>query len=73
MKALVVASASSLSMTAPTDVATSTSLAEQPAVETVSALQIGEFGLDKEKVKKRDRNRRHARHLLDYHRRKIGS
>ena len=56
---------------APTEAADSTASASaHPPSETVSPLQAGEFGLDKEK---RDRGRRHARHLLEHQRRTVGA
>jgi hypothetical protein len=52
----------------PTTMLISTSTTEHPQAETLSMLQVGEFGLSKEKAKKRDRHQ----HLLDHQRRKRG-
>jgi hypothetical protein len=70
-KALAVTTVSApASIQTPTTMLISTSTTEQPRAETLSSLQVGEFGLSKEKLKKRDRRRKHVRHLLDHQRRK---
>jgi hypothetical protein len=56
----------------PTTMLISTSTTEQPQAETLSALQVGEFGLNKEKAKKRDHHQKQVRHLLDHQRKKRG-
>lgn len=71
VKALAVTTVSApASIQTPTTMLISTSTTEQPRAETLSSLQVGEFGLSKEKLKKRDRRRKHVRHLLDHQRRK---
>jgi hypothetical protein len=56
----------------PTTMLISASTTEQPQAETLGALRVGEFGLSKEKVKKRDHHQKQVRHLLDHQRRKRG-
>jgi hypothetical protein len=70
-KALAVATAPTPASTqTPTTMLISTSMAEQPRAETLSSMQVGEFGLSKEKTKEQGRHRKHVKHLLDHQRRK---
>jgi hypothetical protein len=58
------------SQTAISPAAQTTGVVASPSAATGTALQAGDFGLEKAKTKKWERNQRHARHLLERQQRK---